>query len=129
MMLGKRQVHNTTHTKVVFFYDQGITSVADCQREIQRGIRGQWRYYHHRFMPSHGYAWRTDYFCVETSARVNAWQESAPYDHVYQVDLRATALKIEKKSNLNECLRDLRQQVSAESHQFFCARVNQVLQS
>lgn len=129
MLLGKRQVHNSTHTKAIFFYDRGVTSLADCQREIQRGTRGQWRYYHHRFTRDHGYSWRTDYFCVQASARVNAWYQADPYDHVFLVDLRTSTLHIHKKPNLNDCLRDLRKQVPDETHQFFCARVSQTLET
>lgn len=53
-LLSKRQVLNSNLTTVVFFYDRSVTSIADCEREIQRGVRGQWRYYTHKFPPPKG---------------------------------------------------------------------------
>lgn len=124
-LLSKRQILNSNLTTVVFFYDRGVTSVAECEREIQRGIRGQWRYYIHKFPPPKGYLEKLDYYCVQTSAVIDPWYDKAPYDFVYQIDIRRPASRIRRMEHYAECLRDLRQQVHDETRYFFCAKISQ----
>ena len=118
-LLSKRQIVNSTHTLVVFFYDRSVTTMADCEREIQRGVRGQWRYYTHSFPKPKGY------YCIQTPARVDPWYDKAPYDFIYQIDIRSTPSKIKRMPHYAECLRDLREHIRDESRLFFCAKVSQ----
>lgn len=124
-LLSKRQVLNSNLTTVVFFYDRSVTSIADCEREIQRGVRGQWRYYTHKFPSPQGYLEKLDYYCIKTSAIIDPWYDRATYDFVYQIDIRNPANRIRRMIHFAECLRDLREQVRDETRHFFCARVSQ----
>jgi|GEM_PF-2433217 hypothetical protein len=124
-LLSKRQIVNSTHTLVVFFYDRSVTSIAECEREIQRGIRGQWRFYTHKFPKPKGYSENVDYHCIQTLARIDSWYDKAPYDFIYQIDLRSQPAKIKRMPHLAECLRDLRQYVRDETRMFFCGKVSQ----
>ncbi len=126
-LLSKRQIVNSNHTLVVFFYDRAVTTVADCEREIQRGIRGQWRYYTHKFPKPKGYSENLDYHCIQTQARIDPWYDKAPYDFMYQIDLRASPSRIKSMPHYAECLRDLREQVRDENRLFFCAKVSQTV--
>ena len=124
-LLSKRQILNSNLTTVVFFYDRGVTTIADCEREIQRGIRGQWRYYTHKFPTPKGYLEKLDYYCIKTSAVIDPWYEKAPYDAVYQIDIRNPVSRIKRTEHYAECLRDLREHVHDETRHFFCAKVSQ----
>lgn len=127
-LLSKRQIVNSTHTLVVFFYDRSIDDLSGCQREIQRGYRGQWRYYYHDFPMPRGYSQKVDYHCVKASMDVNAWYDQAPYDHIYQIDIRSKRTKIRPMENYETCLRDLRRYVKDETRNFFCAKLSQNLE-
>jgi hypothetical protein len=124
-LLSKRQVLNSNLTTVVFFYDRSVTSIADCEREIQRGVRGQWRYYTHKFPAPKGYLEKLDYYCIQTSAVIDPWYDKATYDFVYQIDIRNPASRMKRMEHYAECLRDLRERVRDETRHFFCARVSQ----
>ncbi|MBC6906391.1 hypothetical protein DWB84_13085 [Saccharophagus sp. K07] len=124
-LLSKRQILNSNMTTVVFFYDRSVTSIAECEREIQRGIRGQWRYYTHKFPTPKGYLEKLDYYCVQTGAVISPWYDKAPYDFVYQIDIRHSTSRIKAMPHYAECLRDLRQQIHDETRHFFCAKVSQ----
>lgn len=126
-LLSKRQIVNSNHTMVVFFYDRGVSTITDCQREIQRGYRGQWRYYYHSFPRPRGYSLNVDYHCVTASMEVDPWYEHAPYDHIYQIDIRSDEPKFKYMNNYAECLNDLRQYVRDETRRFFCAKLSQVV--
>lgn len=126
-LLSKRQIVNSNHTLVVFFYDRSVTSLADCEREIQRGIRGQWRYYTHSFPKPKGYSENLDYHCIRTAARIDPWYDKAAYDFIYQFDLRVNPARIKRMPHLAECLRDLRENIRDESRVFFCGKVSQGL--
>lgn len=126
-LLSKRQIVNSTHTLVVLFHDPAITTMAECQREIQRGNRGQWRYYRHRFPRPAGYSERKDYLCIETPHKVDSWYDRAPYDFVYQIDIRSTNPVIRKMPSLAECLNDLRKSVRDEVRLFFCGKLSQTV--
>lgn len=124
-LLSKRQIVNSNHTLVVFFYDRSVVNISECEREIQRGIRGQWRYYTHKFPKPQGYSENVDYHCIQTSAYIDPWYEKAPYDFIYQIDLRSSPAKIKRMPHYAECLRDLRQHIRDENRVFFCAKVSQ----
>jgi hypothetical protein len=124
-LLSKRQIVDSNHTLVVFFYDRSVTSLADCEREIQRGIRGQWRYYTHKFPKPKGYSENLDYHCIRTAARIDPWYDKATYDFIYQIDLRSNPAKIKRMPHYAECLRDLREHIRDENRVFFCAKVSQ----
>lgn len=126
-LLSKRQIVASNHTLAVFFYDRSVTNLAECQREIQRGIRNQWRYYTHQFPRPVGYAENRDYLCLQTTQRLAAYYDKAPYDFVYQIDLRGPAPKIRRMENYALCLGDLRRHVEDEQRLFFCARASQRL--
>lgn len=126
-LLSKRQIVNSNHTLVVFFYDRLVASISDCEREIQRGVRGQWRYYNHTFPRPQGYLEKLDYTCIQSSAVIEPWYEKAPYDTIYQIDLRGDKARIKKMEHYAECLRDLRQYVHDETRHFFCAKVSQTI--
>ncbi len=124
-LLSKRQILNSNLTTVVFFYDRSVTSIADCEREIQRGVRGQWRYYTHKFPAPKGYLEKLDYYCIKTAAVIDPWYDKATYDFVYQIDIRNPSNRIQRMEHYAECLRDLREQVRDETRHFFCARISQ----
>lgn len=124
-LLSKRQILESNLTTVVFFYDRAITSIADCEREIQRGVRGQWRYYNHKFPKPTGYLEKLDYYCIQTMAVIDPWYEKATYDAVYQIDIRTPKSRLKRLEPYVECLRDLRQHVRDETRHFFCARISQ----
>lgn len=124
-LLSKRQILNSNLTTVVFFYDRSVTTIADCEREIQRGVRGQWRYYTHKFPAPKGYLEKLDYYCIKSNAVISAWYDKAPYDFVYQIDIRHPASRIQRMPHYAECLRDLRQQIHDETRHFFCAKISQ----
>lgn len=126
-LLSKRQILESNVTTVVFFYDRGVTTIADCEREIQRGVRGQWRYYTHKFPKPKGYLEKLDYYCVQTPAVIDPWYEKATYDAVYQIDIRTPISRIKRIEPYVECLRDLREKVRDETRHFFCARVSQAI--
>lgn len=126
-LLSKRQIVNSTHTLVVLFYDRSIDSVSDCQRDIQRGYQGQWRYYTHSFPRPQGYSQNIDYHCVKAPIRVGSWYEQDPYDYVYQIDIRTETPKIRLMKHYADCLNDLRKQVRDETRKFFCAKSSQVV--
>lgn len=127
VLLSKRQIVNSTHTLVVFFHDRGVETVSDCQREIQRGYRGQWRYYNHSFPRPRGYSLNTDYHCLEAAIDVDPWYEHAPYDYIYQIDIRSDQPQIRRMNNYADCLNDLRQTVRDETRKFFCAKLSQTV--
>lgn len=127
-LLSKRQIVNSTHTLVVFFYDQSVENMNGCQREIQRGYRGQWRYYYHSFPRPRGYSQKTDYHCVKASMDVDAWYDRAPYDFIYQIDIRTEQARIKPMKNYELCLRDLRRRAKDETRKFFCAKLSQNIQ-
>lgn len=128
-LLSKRKVVNSTHTLVVIFYDKAIVTMDQCEREIQRGVRGQWRYYHHTFPRIKGYAEKTDYFCVSSSIEVDAWFERARYDTVYKIDVRNPQLEIQHKKNYAQCLNELRREIADENRTRFCAKASQKINS
>lgn len=124
-LLSKRQIVNSNHTLVVLFHDPAISSIDDCHREIQRGNRGQWRFYQHKFPRPTGYSEKKDYLCIQSSAKAEAWYDRAPYDFTYQFDLRTNTPVIKQMSSLAECLGDLRQVLRDESRKFFCGKLSQ----
>lgn len=126
-LLSKRQILNSNHTIVVLFYDQAIDTIAECQREIQRGYRDQWRFYGHRFPRPVGYSENKDYLCIKTRARVEPWLDYAPYDFIYQIDVRTHAPVIKKMPSLAECLNDLRKVIRDESRKLFCGKLSQTV--
>ena len=127
-MIGKIKILDTTHTKVVLFYDRGITNMNDCQREIQRGNRGQWRYHHHKFKKPNGYAQRISYYCVKSDATASKWYPRDRFDQVYKVDIRNTQMRISPQKSYSDCLFKLRKEVYDETNRFFCAKLSQRLQ-
>lgn len=127
-LLSKRQIVNSTHTLVVFFYDRSINDMNGCLREIQRGYRGQWRYYYHKFPRPRGYSQNIDYHCIKASMDVDSWYEPSPYDFIYQIDIRSEDAQIKPMKNYAACLRDLRKQVKDETRKFFCAKLSQNIQ-
>ena len=127
-LLSKRQIVNSTHTMVVLFHDSGVNTVSDCEREIQRGYRGQWRYYQHSFPRPVGYSEKKDYFCIKSPIAVDAWYDRAPYDHIYQIDVRYAQPHIKKMPSLASCLNDLRKVIRDESRKFFCAKLSQSIE-
>lgn len=128
-LLSKRQIVNSTHTIVVLFHDESISTIADCQREIQRGNRGQWRYYQHNFPRPVGYSESRDYLCIDAPHRVAPWYDLAPYDLVYQIDVRSTQPRIKEMPSLAACLNDLRKSIRDETRMFFCGKLSQKVSS
>jgi hypothetical protein len=126
-LLSKRQMVESNYTLVVFFYDRGIVTMADCEREIQRGVRGQWRYYNHKFQKPSGYSEKIDYYCVQSTARIDPWYDKASYDSIFQIDLRDGNNQIRKMQHYADCLRDLRQHIRDENRFFFCGKVSQAI--
>ncbi len=126
-MVGKIKILATTHTQVVLFYDQGISSMPDCQREIQRGNHGQWRYYHHKFSNPHGYQQRIDYYCVQSDVIADPWYDRARFDFIYKVDIRDTRMRISKQNSYSDCLSSVRREVTDETNRFFCAKLSQAI--
>lgn len=126
-MIGKVKIVETTHTQVVLFHDKGITNMADCQREIQRGVRGQWRFHHHTFAKPRGFMQRVDYYCVTSELIADPWYTQATYDFVYKVDLRSQALRITPQNSYSDCLHSVRREVADETSRFFCAKLSQTL--
>lgn len=124
-LLSKRQIVNSHQTIVVLFHDTEVTTLDECRREIQRGIREQWRFYQHRFPRPVGYSENKDYLCIKTRARIEPWLDYAPYDHVYQIDLRRPAPVIKKMPSLAKCLNDLRKVMGDESRTLFCGKLSQ----
>lgn len=124
-LLSKRQIVNSTHTVVVLFHDETITTLSECQREIQRGNRGQWRYYQHTFPRPAGYSESRDYLCIDAPHQVAPWYDRAPYDLVYQIDVRSTQPTIKEMPSLAACLNDLRQSIRDETRLFFCGKLSQ----
>lgn len=126
-LLSKRQIVNSNHTLVVLFHDRAVTNLDDCQREIQRGYREQWRFYQHKFPRPVGYSEKKDYLCIKTPVVAHPWYDRAPYDFIYQFDVRTKATKIKRMANLAECLHDLRRELRDESRKFFCGKLSQTL--
>lgn len=124
-MIGKVKIQDTTHTTVALFYDEGVSTMAECQREIQRGIRGQWRYHHHKFDNPRGYSRRIDYYCVVSEVKTTSWTKSGRYDEVYKIDIRNTNLQISPQRSYSDCLHSVRREVADETSKFFCAKVSQ----
>ncbi len=124
-MIGKIKILETTHTKVVLFHDKGITSMTDCQREIQRGVRGQWRYHHHKFDKPKGYMQRVDYYCVQSNVIATPWYSRDAYNTVYKIDIRNPTLRITREKSYSSCLHSVRKEVRDETSKFFCAKLNQ----
>lgn len=124
-LLSKRQIVGSNHTLVVLFHDRGITTIEDCQREIQRGSREQWRFYRHAFPRPIGYAENKDYLCIKTAMEVEPWYDRAPYDFMYRIDVRSQVPVIKKAANLAQCLNDLRKVMRDESRTFFCGKLSQ----
>lgn len=126
-LLGKRQAVNSNLTHVAMFYDRGIDNMAACQKEIRRGYRGQWRYYHHSFPRPKGYSEKLNYYCIESDIRFNGWYKKDSYDYIYQIDIRAKVPKIKKMKDYATCLHDLRRYTRDEKPSFFCAKLSQKL--
>jgi hypothetical protein len=126
-LLSKRLGVDTTQSLVVLFHDKAVTTMNDCQREIQRGIRDQWRYYQHVFPRQAGYSEKRDYLCITSPIQADPWDKNAPFDYIYQVDLRGETAVFHKKPSLAICLRDLRQSVRDETRTFFCGKFSQTL--
>lgn len=126
-LLSKRQIVNSNHTLVVLFHDRAVTSIEDCQREIQRGYRDQWRFYLHKFPRPQGYSEKKDYLCIKAAMVADPWYKRATYDLIYQFDVRTSKPKIKKMANLAECLHDLRRELRDETRKFFCGKLSQTL--
>ncbi len=127
-MIGKIQILDTTHTKVVLFHDNGITNMNDCYREIQRGNRGQWRYHHHKFKKSNGYSQKVNYYCVKSGITTSKWYPKDRFDNVYKIDIRKPTLSISPTKSYSDCLFRVRKEVYDETSKFFCAKVSQRVQ-
>lgn len=124
-LISKRQVSDSTHTHVALFFDRDVRDLSDCETEVQRGYRGRWRYFHHKYPKIAGTAEKLNYYCVKADLDVNAWYSKAPYDYMYQFDLRSSDPKIKEMSNYATCLKDLRRRVGRETPRFFCAKLSQ----
>jgi hypothetical protein len=124
-LLSKRTILDTTNTLAVLFHDPAISTMEECQREIQRGNREQWRFYHHSFPRPLGASENRDYLCISGALKVDPWDKNAPYDLIYLIDVRAEPAQFTKMANLARCLSQVSGGAKGESRKLFCGKLSQ----
>lgn len=128
-MVARLNIQGTTYAQVVFFRDDNVNSLERCEREVMYGRNGQWQYYGHLVRRIAGMSIGANYTCRVSPLELPAWHAGNRYDNVYGVDLREGQLRLVSYANYAECVGDFRKRQQPETHEYFCAKANQRVES
>lgn len=124
-LLARLSIQGTTYNQAVFLYDKEANDIKTCEQDIVRGNFGQWQYYGHFVRKIKGIATTISYTCMATDLSISEWMSDNRYSHVYLVDRRKPALKVQPYENYAECVTAVRRVQKEESNEFYCAKSNQ----
>ena len=128
-MVARLSIQGTTYAQVVFFRDGNVDTVERCEREVMYGRNGQWQYYGHLVRLIPGMSIGANYACRVSPVELPAWHAGNRYDIVYGVDLREGRLRLATYASYAECVGDFRKRQQPETHEYFCAKANQRVES
>ncbi|MGB2248036.1 MAG: hypothetical protein ACPH3N_10215 [Alcanivorax sediminis] len=119
-LVAKFDVDGTTYNEVVFFQDDAIDELADCNREIMYGRRGGWQVYTHITKAVSGFTYSTSYACAAGAQRFSDWDRSgrAPRSQVFSVTIKNERLEVKSHASYSQCMGWVRQRGGETSKQY-----------
>jgi len=125
-MVAKNKITGTTFTQAVFFKSDEITTLAECETELEYGLTSGWRIYTHLLRKVHGFDYSTQYSCAESDLLFSKWigQQSARRV-IYLVSNKNGHLNVKPQQSYAACMSQVRATQSEETRELFCGQSSQ----
>lgn len=125
-MVAKNKITGTTYTQVVFFKSDEITTLEECNTEIEYGLSSGWRIYTHLLRKVKGFDYSTHYSCAESDQVFTKWiGEYSARRVIYLVSNKEAHLMIKPQTSYAACLGIVRTAQKEETNELFCGQSSQ----